>query len=66
MKCEASSDSNFYKECGQEASFLIIDIKCKPISERFWVCKDCIKFFIAENLDNPHYIVLKEEKRINP
>ena len=57
--CEASSNGEF---CFNKARFKIIDIECKPISTPFWVCNNCIKYFVIQKEDNPHYIILQELK----
>jgi hypothetical protein len=65
MKCEAIRFREKYEECGKYAKFKIMDIACgfeDGEFESFWVCEDCISFFIRRNEDNPHYIIIEERK----
>ncbi len=58
MKCEAVSEKNI---CMRKVRFKIIDIVCQiDENSTFWVCDKCIKYFIFENKNNPHYILLEE------
>ena len=58
-KCETANQGG---NCNNKARFKIRDIVCDfDKDSEFWVCDDCIKFFIPENIDNPHYILLEEK-----
>ena len=69
-KCECSATDRIAGKCGAKGRFLIVDIACASEKggfhygdyDGFWVCDDCIKYFIEENKDNPHYIIIKEAK----
>lgn len=74
MKCQATYN---LIECKKKARFKIVDLNCGNEDgdyEPFWVCDDCIRFFIEcnkdfdvcsgcrESLGNPHYILLEDLK----
>lgn len=60
-KCETLKEAD--RNCHNKAKFKIIDIVCEfDNNSFFWVCGDCIRFFIPENIDNPHYIILEEKQ----
>ena len=57
-KCEAGSMGN---KCGKKARFKIMDIECEyNETSIFWVCNECLDWFINQKEDNPHYIILDE------
>lgn len=60
-KCEVNADEG---NCGKKARFKIVDYECgceygRHYLEPFWVCDDCIEYFIDKNEDEPHYILLE-------
>ena len=60
-KCEVVSSNEWTGDCGKRARFKIVDYECGNEDgdyESFWVCDDCIKYFIDKNENNPHYILL--------
>ena len=69
-KCECSATDREFGRCGADARFKIVDIACASEEggvyygdyKGFWVCNNCIKHFIEENEDDPHYILLEETK----
>ena len=68
MKCECEAIhyvNGEYGDCENQGRFKIIDFECGNESgdyETFWVCKFCINWFICENEDNSHYILLEDKQ----
>lgn len=59
-KCETGRyKDGDWKECGKKAKFQIVDIVCKPIEKPFWICVECLPYFIPLNLEEPHYVVVE-------
>ncbi len=61
ISCEARDEGI---KCGKEVRFKIIDIVCGQYERTsgFWVCEECLKCFINQNEEEPHYIILKENE----
>ena len=64
MKCQCLCEAReMGKECGKKARFKIIDIICDyDRDSEFWVCDDCLKYFINQKEEEPHFIILKEAR----